>query len=151
MVLGCCYVRSAEAYNTDGPWHPSSLHQTANRSGHQPERALLSTRRLPAIISPLAHTHQSRLFSPALTNVAAKNFVLASSIISSFYWAISHSFVVGSYIMVAAKGVDVWPNDAGFDTTYEENEPVELTVKGVIPPYVAGVLCKCSNTLVDVC
>jgi hypothetical protein len=26
-----------------------------------------------------------------------------------------------------------WPNEAGFDTTYEENEPVELIVKGSIP------------------
>lgn len=46
--------------------------------------------------------------------------------------------------MVAATE-DIWPNDAGFDTTYEEHEPVELTVKGSIPPYAAGVLCKCSR------
>jgi hypothetical protein len=52
--------------------------------------------------------------------------------------------------MVAAKEVDVWPNDAGFDTTYEENEPVELAVKGTIPPYVAGVLCKCLNAAMNV-
>lgn len=42
--------------------------------------------------------------------------------------------------MVAAT--DVWPNDAGFDTNYEEHEPVELTVKGNIPQYAAGVLCR---------
>jgi hypothetical protein len=35
-----------------------------------------------------------------------------------------------------------WPNEAGFDTTYEVHEPVELTVKGAIPYYAAGVLCK---------
>jgi len=45
--------------------------------------------------------------------------------------------------MVAA--VDIWPNDAGFDTAYEEHEAVELTVKGSIPHYAAGVLCKCST------
>ncbi|KAG9187253.1 torulene dioxygenase [Alternaria panax] len=37
---------------------------------------------------------------------------------------------------------DVWPNTAGFDTDYEEHEPVELTVKGTIPRYVAGVLYR---------
>jgi torulene dioxygenase len=35
-----------------------------------------------------------------------------------------------------------WPNEAGFDTTYEEHEPVELIVKGTIPYYAAGVLCE---------
>lgn len=35
-----------------------------------------------------------------------------------------------------------WPNDAGFDTDYEEHEPVELKIKGTIPYYVAGVLCE---------
>jgi torulene dioxygenase len=34
-----------------------------------------------------------------------------------------------------------WPNEAGFDTTYEVHEPVELTVKGAIPYFAAGVLC----------
>jgi len=42
--------------------------------------------------------------------------------------------------MVAPE--DSWPNDAGFDTSYEANEPVDLTVKGTIPYYAAGVLCK---------
>jgi torulene dioxygenase len=37
---------------------------------------------------------------------------------------------------------DVWPNTAGFDTDYEEHEPVELTVKGTIPQYAAGVLYR---------
>jgi torulene dioxygenase len=35
-----------------------------------------------------------------------------------------------------------WPNDGGFDTTYEEQDLVELTVKGNIPQYAAGVLCE---------
>jgi hypothetical protein len=35
-----------------------------------------------------------------------------------------------------------WPNEAGFDTNYEEHEPVELTVKGKIPYYAAGILCE---------
>jgi torulene dioxygenase len=35
-----------------------------------------------------------------------------------------------------------WPNDAGFDTNYEELEPVELIVKGTIPSFAAGVLCE---------
>ena len=43
--------------------------------------------------------------------------------------------------MVAAK-LDVWPNDAGFDTSYEEHEPVELIVKGKIPKYAAGILYR---------
>ncbi|KAF2828121.1 hypothetical protein CC86DRAFT_393274 [Ophiobolus disseminans] len=42
--------------------------------------------------------------------------------------------------MVAAK--DSWPNDAGFDTSYEAHEPVDLTVKGTIPYYAAGVLYR---------
>ena len=42
--------------------------------------------------------------------------------------------------MVAAE-LD-WPNDGGFDTTYEEKDPVELVVKGSIPGYASGVLCK---------
>jgi len=43
--------------------------------------------------------------------------------------------------MVVAT-TDVWPNTAGFDTDYEEHEPVELTVKGNIPRYAAGVLYR---------
>ncbi|KAJ4373309.1 hypothetical protein N0V83_003603 [Neocucurbitaria cava] len=43
--------------------------------------------------------------------------------------------------MVAATA-DSWPNDSGFDTSYEEHEPVELTVKGNIPHYAAGVLYR---------
>ena len=43
--------------------------------------------------------------------------------------------------MVVAT-TDVWPNTAGFDTNYEENEPVSLTVKGTIPKYAAGVLYR---------
>ncbi|KAF3039388.1 hypothetical protein E8E12_007844 [Didymella heteroderae] len=35
-----------------------------------------------------------------------------------------------------------WPNDAGFDTAYQELEPVKLEVKGEIPPYAAGVLYR---------
>lgn len=35
-----------------------------------------------------------------------------------------------------------WPNDAGFDTAYEELEPVELEVKGDIPHYATGVLYR---------
>ncbi|KAF2642023.1 hypothetical protein P280DRAFT_290896 [Massarina eburnea CBS 473.64] len=35
-----------------------------------------------------------------------------------------------------------WPNDVGFDTDYEEHEPVPLTVKGKIPEYAAGVLYR---------
>ncbi|KAK7182576.1 carotenoid cleavage dioxygenase 1 [Paraphaeosphaeria sporulosa] len=38
--------------------------------------------------------------------------------------------------------MESWPNDAGFDTDYEEHNPVELTVKGKIPHYVAGVLYR---------
>jgi torulene dioxygenase len=37
---------------------------------------------------------------------------------------------------------DVWPNTAGFDTDYEEHEPVDLTIKGTIPRYAAGVLYR---------
>ncbi|EDU43634.1 Lignostilbene-alphabeta-dioxygenase [Pyrenophora tritici-repentis] len=43
--------------------------------------------------------------------------------------------------MVVAT-TDVWPNTAGFDTDYQEHEPVELTVKGEIPRYAAGVLYR---------
>ncbi|KAH7080996.1 carotenoid oxygenase [Paraphoma chrysanthemicola] len=42
--------------------------------------------------------------------------------------------------MVAAT--DVWPNDSGFDTNYEEHEPVELAVTGTIPEFAAGVLYR---------
>ncbi|KAF2120287.1 beta carotene dioxygenase [Lophiotrema nucula] len=35
-----------------------------------------------------------------------------------------------------------WPNDAGFDTDYQEHEPVPLVVKGSIPTYAAGVLYR---------
>jgi torulene dioxygenase len=35
-----------------------------------------------------------------------------------------------------------WPNDMGFDTDYEEHEPVALTVKGKIPEFAAGVLYR---------
>jgi torulene dioxygenase len=42
--------------------------------------------------------------------------------------------------MVAAEAH--WPNQAGFDTDYEKHEPVDLVVKGTIPHYAAGVLCK---------
>ncbi|KAL6705627.1 hypothetical protein ACN47E_006574 [Coniothyrium glycines] len=35
-----------------------------------------------------------------------------------------------------------WPNDAGFDTSYEEHDPVDLVVKGTIPYYAAGVLYR---------
>ncbi|KAJ4288413.1 hypothetical protein N0V90_011648 [Kalmusia sp. IMI 367209] len=38
--------------------------------------------------------------------------------------------------------MESWPNDAGFDTDYEEHEPVALVVKGKIPYYVAGVLYR---------
>jgi hypothetical protein len=38
--------------------------------------------------------------------------------------------------------IDTWPNTAGFDTDYEELEPVELVVRGKIPNYTAGVLCR---------
>ncbi|KAF1835849.1 hypothetical protein BDW02DRAFT_494925 [Decorospora gaudefroyi] len=37
---------------------------------------------------------------------------------------------------------EIWPNDAGFDTDYEKNDPVELMVKGEIPRYAAGVLYR---------
>jgi torulene dioxygenase len=47
---------------------------------------------------------------------------------------------------MAVKEVS-WPNDAGFDTNYEELEPVELTVKGQIPSFAAGVLCKCLDVV----
>jgi torulene dioxygenase len=43
--------------------------------------------------------------------------------------------------MVVAT-TDVWPNTAGFDTDYQEHEPVELSVTGTIPRYVAGVLYR---------
>lgn len=35
-----------------------------------------------------------------------------------------------------------WPNDAGFDTAYQELEPVPLKVKGDIPRYAGGVLYR---------
>lgn len=46
--------------------------------------------------------------------------------------------------MVATKEAskEPWPNTSGFDTSYEEHEPVELTVKGEIPYYAAGVLYR---------
>jgi torulene dioxygenase len=47
--------------------------------------------------------------------------------------------------MVATN--EPWPNESGFDTSYEEHEPVELAVKGTIPHYAAGVLCKCSRII----
>jgi len=41
-----------------------------------------------------------------------------------------------------AASADVWPNDAGFDTDYQELAPVDLPVKGSIPHYAAGVLYR---------
>jgi torulene dioxygenase len=38
--------------------------------------------------------------------------------------------------------MESWPNDSGFDTTYQELEPVTLTVKGDIPRYAGGVLYR---------
>ena len=38
--------------------------------------------------------------------------------------------------------MDSWPNDSGFDTAYQEHEAVQLSVKGDIPYYVAGVLYR---------
>ncbi|KAH6644728.1 carotenoid oxygenase [Boeremia exigua] len=35
-----------------------------------------------------------------------------------------------------------WPNDVGFDTAYEEREPITLEVKGNIPRYAGGVLYR---------
>lgn len=35
-----------------------------------------------------------------------------------------------------------WPNSQGFDTNYEEREPVELRVEGNIPTYAAGTLFR---------
>lgn len=35
-----------------------------------------------------------------------------------------------------------WPNTVGFDTTYEERSPVELSVEGNIPAYVCGALFR---------
>lgn len=43
---------------------------------------------------------------------------------------------------MAASTADSWPNVAGFDTSYEEHEPIELTVKGNIPQYAAGILYR---------
>lgn len=40
------------------------------------------------------------------------------------------------------KEVVTWPNDSGFDTAYQERDPVELTVKGNIPRYASGVLYR---------
>lgn len=41
-----------------------------------------------------------------------------------------------------AAATEIWPNDSGFDTNYEEHEPVELAVHGTIPYYAAGVLYR---------
>lgn len=38
--------------------------------------------------------------------------------------------------------MDSWPNDAGFDTAYQEHEPITLKVQGDIPHYAAGVLYR---------
>ncbi|PWY86075.1 hypothetical protein BO70DRAFT_334078 [Aspergillus heteromorphus CBS 117.55] len=35
-----------------------------------------------------------------------------------------------------------WPNVRGFDANYEQKAPVELTVKGQIPAYAAGILYR---------
>ncbi|MCJ1280166.1 hypothetical protein MMC21_007993 [Puttea exsequens] len=35
-----------------------------------------------------------------------------------------------------------WPNEQGFETFDEQKEPVELTVKGKIPAYAAGILYR---------
>lgn len=43
--------------------------------------------------------------------------------------------------MVTPK-LESWPNTPGFDTSYEEHDPVELAVKGDIPHYAAGVLYR---------
>jgi torulene dioxygenase len=43
--------------------------------------------------------------------------------------------------------MDPWPNTSGFDTEYEEHEPVELVVKGEIPYYAAGVLYRTGRVL----
>jgi torulene dioxygenase len=43
----------------------------------------------------------------------------------------------------------IWPNDTGFDTDYQEPEPVKLTVKGTIPSYAAGVLCENAPTKLE--
>ncbi|OAL04824.1 hypothetical protein IQ06DRAFT_365401 [Phaeosphaeriaceae sp. SRC1lsM3a] len=37
---------------------------------------------------------------------------------------------------------ELWPNTSGFDTKYEELEPVGLNVSGSIPYYAAGVLYR---------
>ncbi|KAF2845917.1 beta carotene dioxygenase [Plenodomus tracheiphilus IPT5] len=42
--------------------------------------------------------------------------------------------------MVSA--MEAWPNTSGFDTSYEEHEPIDLTVEGDIPRYAAGVLYR---------
>lgn len=41
-----------------------------------------------------------------------------------------------------ATATEIWPNTSGFDTSYEEHEPVDLTVKGEIPYYAGGVLYR---------
>ncbi|KAF8451118.1 carotenoid oxygenase [Boletus edulis BED1] len=41
-----------------------------------------------------------------------------------------------------SKPFNDWPNDAGFDVTHEEREPVELKVSGNIPSYVSGTLYR---------
>ncbi len=43
---------------------------------------------------------------------------------------------------MVAPTSEVWPNECGFDTSYEEHELVELVVKGQIPDYAAGVLYR---------
>lgn len=35
-----------------------------------------------------------------------------------------------------------WPNDVGFDNNYEQRTPAQLTVKGEIPKYAAGVMYR---------
>jgi torulene dioxygenase len=43
---------------------------------------------------------------------------------------------------MVAPTTEPWPNTSGFDTEYEEHDPVELIVKGNIPYYAAGVLYR---------
>jgi hypothetical protein len=45
--------------------------------------------------------------------------------------------------------MDPWPNTSGFDTEYEEHEPVELVVKGEIPYYAAGVLYRTGRVFIE--
>ncbi|KAL6253250.1 hypothetical protein RBB50_000973 [Rhinocladiella similis] len=44
--------------------------------------------------------------------------------------------------MKAPSHYNDWPNTLGFDSTYEEREPIELLVEGTIPPYTAGTLFR---------